>query len=130
MKNIIALCLVAALGFLGSARVKGADNTKPARTEKPVAKARSLPFRGKLAAVDKKAGTIKVGERIFHVTAETRIVKDEKAATLADGVVGDKVGGAYLKESDGTLRAVSLRFGDKPASSAKTRKTKKSPKSK
>jgi len=80
---------------------------------------RALPFRGKVDAVDKSAKTIKVGERVFHVTAETRIMKNEKPATLDDATVGEAVRGSYHKAADGKLNAASLSFGEKPAAPEK-----------
>ncbi|MCX8092524.1 MAG: hypothetical protein N3I86_16610, partial [Verrucomicrobiae bacterium] len=40
--------------------------------EKKAAAGRAIPFHGKIAAVDKDAKTIKVGNRVFQVTSETR----------------------------------------------------------
>ena len=71
----------------------------------------TLPFRGKLSAIDKNAMTIAVGERTFEITSETKITKDNVPATLADGVVGEMVGGAYKKNADGKLSATSIHFG-------------------
>ena len=51
-------------------------------------------FNGKLSAVDAKAMTLTVGERTFEITSDTKITKDGKPATLAEGVVGETVGGA------------------------------------
>ena len=78
-----------------------------------------LPFHGKLDAVDKQAKTLKVGERVFHITSETRIKKDEKPATLDDGVVGEPVRGSYHQTENGKLNAVSVSFGQKPAEGEK-----------
>ena len=61
-------------------------------------------FNGKLSAIDAKAMTLTVGERTFEITSETKITKDGKSATLADGLVGETVGGAY-KKTDGKLIA-------------------------
>jgi len=72
--------------------------------------------------VDKTAKTIKVGERTFHVTSETRIMKAGKPATLDDAVVGEEVGGTY-KEADGKLNAVSLRLGPRPEGGEKKKKS-------
>jgi hypothetical protein len=72
-----------------------------------------LPFLGKIDAVDKVAKTVKVGERTFHVTAETRILKAGKPATLDDAVMGDEVVASY-KEAGGKLTALSLRIGPRP----------------
>jgi len=73
-----------------------------------------IPFRGKLARVDKTAKTIIVGERAFQITWETRIMKAGKPATLDDAVVGEEVGGQYKKAEDGKLVAGMVRFGPKP----------------
>ena len=76
---------------------------------------RALPFRGTVAAVDKSAKTVKVGTRFFHVTAETKLQKDNKAATLDDVVVGEPIRGSYRQAEDGKLNAMSLSFGPKAA---------------
>lgn len=74
----------------------------------------TIPFRGKVTALDQTAKTITVGARTFQVTSETKIVKAGKPATLGDGVVGEEIGGAYKKANDGKLIATSVRFGVKP----------------
>ena len=71
----------------------------------------TLPFHGKLTAIDKNAMTLTVGERTFEITSETKITKDNVPATLADGVVGEMVGGAYKKNADGKLSATMIHFG-------------------
>jgi hypothetical protein len=71
----------------------------------------TLPFRGKLSAVDKTAKTITVGERTFQITSDTKIFKAGKPATLEDGVVGEDMSGSYRKADDGKLTAVTVRFG-------------------
>jgi hypothetical protein len=78
-------------------------------------------FRGKIGAVDKAAKTLKVGERTFQITSETRIMKAGKPATLDDAVVGEEIGGTY-KEADGKLNAVSLRLGPRPEGGGKKKK--------
>jgi len=84
----------------------------------------TVPFRGKLTAIDKQAMTITVGERTFEITSETKITKDNLPATLADGVVGEMVGGAYKKNADGKLSATMVHFG-LPAGEKKPEGTKK-----
>ena len=83
------------------------DQTAPAKSKKHGA----IPFHGKLTAVDKDAMTLTVGTRTFTITPETKIAKDGKPATLADAVVGENVGGAYKKGSDGKLNAVTVHLG-------------------
>ena len=71
------------------------------------------PFHGKLAAVDKTAKTIKVGESIYQVTSETKITKAGKPATLEEGVVGDPVGGYVKPTADGKMAATTVHFAAK-----------------
>ena len=71
------------------------------------------PFRGKLAAVDKVAKTIKVGESIYQITSETKITKAGKPATLKDGVVDEPVTGYAKPAADGKMAATTVRFGAK-----------------
>jgi hypothetical protein len=54
-----------------------------------------------------------VGTLTLQITPETTITKDGKSATLADGVVGQVVSGAYKKTSEGKLNATSVHFGIK-----------------
>lgn len=87
-----------------------------ARGQSPDAKKiapRIVPFNGKLLAVDRDANTFTVGKRVFHVTPETKLMKDGKAAKLSDGVLGEKVGGSYVKLESGVLHATKVRFGEK-----------------
>jgi len=102
------------------AQAKTTPVATPATTAATTAKAGHnktgvLPFHGKLKAIDTTAKTISVGTRTFEITSETIIIKDGKAATLADGVVGDETGGAYKKTDDGKLVLTKLRFGAKVA---------------
>lgn len=115
MKLLIAL-LVAAFAAVHTLPVAAADD-KPA--EKKEAPTRAIPFRGKIASVDKQAKTIKVGERTFQLTSDSRIAKAGKPATLDDAVVGEDVGGQYREGADKKLNVVSLRFGPRPEAPAK-----------
>ena len=71
------------------------------------------PFHGKLAAVDKAAKTIKVGQSTYQITSATKIAKAGKAATLEDGVVGEPVSGFVKPTDDGKMTATTVRFGAK-----------------
>jgi hypothetical protein len=71
------------------------------------------PFRGKLAAVDKAAKTIKVGQSTYQISSATKITKAGKTATLADGVPGEPVSGFVKPTADGKMTATSVHFGAK-----------------
>jgi len=110
MKKLIVSVIVAAFAAISVIPVTAAD-------EKPADKApaaRAIPFRGKIAAVDKQAKTIKIGERTFHITADSKIAKAGKPATLDDATVGEDVGGQYREGADKKLNVVSLRIGPRP----------------
>lgn len=101
--------------------------------EKPAAAsdakpARPYPFSGKLSAVDKEQKTItlmgKEKSRTLHLDDKTKVMKNEKAATLEDAVVGEEVAGQLRKTDDGKEVLVSLRLGAKPAAAAKPEKEK------
>jgi hypothetical protein len=89
-----------------------AKKTTAAKKEAKKAKA-AHPFRGKLAAVDKTAKTIKLGESVYQITSETKITKDGKPATLEDGVVGEPVTGYVKPTEDGKSVATTVHFGAK-----------------
>ena len=99
--------------------------------KKPAHSQRAVPFRGKVTAIDKGAMTLTLGKRVFHITSETKITKDGKPGTMTDGVVGETVGGSYLKGADGKLTARTISFGTqttkgkKPAKKEKAEATEK-----
>jgi hypothetical protein len=106
--GLLALLAVAMTGTPVMLRAQNATTNAPAK--KP---SRTIPFRGKLAAVDNSEKTITVGKETIQITSETRISKAGKPATFQDGAVGDEVAGSYKKDADGKLNALSLRFGPK-----------------
>jgi len=121
LKTAVCSLLAAAVALApmqGLAQEKKKDD---AAAEKKSEKKGGNVFRGKVDAVNKTAKTIKVGERTFQVTSETRIMKAGKPATLDDAVVGEEAGGTY-KEADGKLNAVSLRIGPRPEGEKKKKK--------
>jgi hypothetical protein len=92
-----------------------ATTKKSATTKKDSAakKKSAHPFHGNLAAVDKTAKTIKLGESVYLITSETKITKDGKPATLDDGIVGEPVSGYVKPTEDGKMVATTVRFGAK-----------------
>jgi len=115
--NLVKLALAGlfATTLLVTPTLRAADtDTNAPAAESPKPKKHSLtPFHGKLVSVDTNAMTFVVGKRTFAVTSETRITKDGKPATLADGVVGENAGGAYKKGDGETLNATVVNFGGK-----------------
>ncbi|MDB6067973.1 MAG: hypothetical protein JWR26_4181 [Pedosphaera sp.] len=123
--TLVTLLAATVLGM--PVRVSAQDATKPATpaapATPPAVKPHPLPFKGKLASVDKVAKTITLDgttKRVFAVTSETKIMKTGKAATLEDAVVGEEVRGSYLKGDDGKMSLKSLTFGAKPDAALKT----------
>lgn len=91
-------------------------------------KARGVPYAGTVATVDKAAKTItikkKEASRVFEITAETRISKSGKPATLDDAIIGEEAA-AYGHEQNGKHIAQSLRLGTKPEDPSSDKKKKK-----
>jgi hypothetical protein len=71
--------------------------------EKPASAARAVPFRGAVTAVDKAAKTVTVGERVFHISSETKLMKGAQVITVADINVGEMIAGNFTKGDDGKL---------------------------
>ena len=117
---ILALIAVCSVTTLGLSSVDAADHPQPATPpgkEKKAApdkpgKARAIPYKGELKAINQQAKTVTVGERTLQITSETKIKQLDKAALLADLKVGDLVTGQY-REVGGKLEAVSV-YGREP----------------
>jgi hypothetical protein len=130
MLRLILLGLVSTSLALAPTHVL-AQAEKKAEAEKkeaPAKKRETLPFNGKVAAIDKTAKTFTVGQRKFQLTSDSRITKAGKPATLDDAAVGEEVAGSYLRAEDGKLNVVSVRFGLRPEGEPKgEKKSKKQP---
>jgi hypothetical protein len=117
--RILVAGILAASMFLGPVNAMAQEKSDKPKTpgagpEKAAPATRAVPFRGTVASVDKDAKTITVGERVFHVSSETKLVKGNQAATVADIAVGDAIAGNYTKGDDGKLTAKMMRVGPKP----------------
>lgn len=105
----------------------------PKKKPKPdkESKGHSMPFHGKIEAVDKVGKTLTVKgkekEWIFQITSHTKLSKDGKPATLVDAVVGENVGGFGKETAVGKFEASSIRFGANPPGHPKPKKPKKEP---
>jgi hypothetical protein len=106
---VLSLFAAALVAMPALSRAAVTSTNAPAKPKKH----EGLVFRGTVSAIDAKAMTLTVETRTFAVTPDTKIVKDGKSATLADGVVGEQVSGAYKKTDDGKLTATSIHFGAK-----------------
>src|SRR4051794_41040329 len=76
---------------------KKSTTEKKAAAETSGKKSRSIPFEGDLTKLDKLAKTIQVDKRTFEINSSTKIFKDDKPATLEQGVEGGYVTGSYKK---------------------------------
>jgi len=121
MKSLIKLSLltllataIAAVPVQSHAQSTNKPPAKKAATDTKETKKAAHPFRGKLAEVDKMAKTITVGKSVYLITSETKIAKNGKPATLADGVVGEQVTGYAKPSDDGKMIATRVTFGAKP----------------
>ncbi len=92
------------------------------QTESTAKKKGGHPFRGKLAAVDKAAKIIKIGQSTYQITSQTKIMKAGKPATLDDAVVGEQATGFARPTEDGKMAATSLRLGAKSEESGTEKK--------
>ena len=113
--TVLSLFAAALVAMPALSRAEGTNapaSPSQAAPAKPK-KHEGLLFQGTVSAIDAKAMTLTVGTRTLHVTSDTKIIKDGKSATLADGVVGEQVSGAYKKTDDGKLNAISIHFGAK-----------------
>ena len=90
-----------------------ASQTSPQFRHKP--KGLLVPYHGIISAVDKDAKTFTIeGRREPHVLKiidGTPITKDGEPATIDDINTDDEVSGSYLKDSDGTLLARTVKIG-------------------
>ena len=102
-----AICVAALILGVPSgapAKEKKTEIPNPEASASPGAKAKPLPYRGKVASVDASAKTLTVGKRTIKVTDQTKITKQGAAATMADITVGEKVSGSYWKKTTAALK--------------------------
>lgn len=104
----IGLMALAIAGIQLELQAQEAD--APAAKAKVASRKGTGPFNGKVVSVDTAAGTVTVGKRTFKISSETKVTN----GSLASANVGDKVGGAFRTEDDGTLVATTIWFGAKP----------------
>ena len=111
-----AICVAALILGASSGALTKENKTETAISKanaSPAAKAKTMPYRGNVAAVDASVKTFTVGKRTIKVTDQTKITKQGTAATMADITVGEKVSGSYWKKDDGSLEAKNIKVGAK-----------------
>ena len=118
IKSILKLSLLGLLAVAVAGTPIALRAQDAASTNHPAAKPRTVPFHGKLKAVDSVAKTITIGMHAIQITSETKITKDGKPATLADGVVGENVSGHARRAANGKFEAISVNFGENAKAAA------------
>ena len=107
-----------------AADAKAPDARSGETSPQPAAKAtRSVPFRGKIAALDTSGSSFTLSgpkKRVFHIAADSKIEKDGKPARLADLAIGDEARGLYQKDDDGQMNIVKASFGPKNSTASNT----------
>lgn len=112
MKRVILALSVAV--FAVRTTLPGAAADAQPGAEPKTALARPRQSSGKITSKDTQAKTLKVDERVFHVTSATRFTKDKKPATFEDAKVGEEAVIFYRESHGKKLNIVTLRIGPKP----------------
>lgn len=102
---LVAAALVA-VPSLGRAE----DSTNAPAAQAPAPKKSSLPYHGKVSAINTNAMTFTFGATTLGITSETKITKNGKPAIFEDLAVGDNVSG-HRKTVDGKEVATTVRIG-------------------
>jgi hypothetical protein len=125
MKTLITCAaLLFSLAIPVMAQTKGEGKAK-AKATAPTEKKTTYPLYGEVVAVTSKTLTIKgaTADRKFTISAATEIHNDGKPATIADIIVGKKVGGLLEKSTDGNDKVLKINIGvsqePKPRAKAK-----------
>ena len=116
MKNVMAMTTIGlmALAIAGTHLNLTAQEADSAAASESQTKRQTLPFHGKLKEIDSEARTVVVGSRTFKLNEQTKYLQ----GSLEEAKIGEKVGGSYWKEQDGTLMVNSIRFGEKAGKSS------------
>ena len=113
-----ALAGVATLALILSVAAQTESDPTSAREQRSQ---RPIPFHGMISAVDQTAKTFtitgKEKSRVFKITAQTKITKAGRPATMIDITENQEVSGAAWQKPDGTLEAKLVKLG--PAEKAR-----------
>jgi hypothetical protein len=118
MKHTLTACILGAVLLVGGSVAQAADNGPAATaTSNATAKrAKQMPFRGKITAVDTTAKTLTLSgkqPRTMRLTATTRIQRDGKPARIEDLRAGETVGGLAKANDAGEWEIATLNIGQK-----------------
>jgi hypothetical protein len=117
-KTIIGAALAAAILAtpLSLSATENAQAKPTVAAEKP-AKAKQMPFRGKIKAVDKKAKTVtllgRTKDRVFRVSETSKIRREGKTVKLETLRKGESVGGLARMNGEGQWVVVTLNIKTK-----------------
>jgi hypothetical protein len=115
--RMLAVGLLTALTVHSIAPLYAAESVTPPVAGKAADKGKTIPYRGKISAVDRTTKTITLGgkekSRVFQVTAETRILKQGKPVTWEEVLVGEQVRGQARMMESGLSELISLYLGPK-----------------
>lgn len=102
--------------------VKGVDK-EGGKGEKKAEAGRAATFRGEVSAVDKDAKTFtithKTGDKVYAVSADTKITKKGAPATFEDIAAKEYVTGSAMKDGDKLVAKMVTLGGEKPAKGEK-----------
>src|SRR5262249_8932907 len=124
--GLIGLMAIAVVGTPVALRAQATNAPAKKTTAAKTPTNKSIPFRGNIKGIDNTAKTISDGNETIQSPSKPKTTKGGKPATLSEGAVGDPIAGAYHKEADGKLNAVSVRFGPKVTVEPSNTKTNKS----
>ena len=108
---------VFALGGAFQTQAASKEEASPSPTAYPTAPStRPIPFNGTIFAVDKAAKTFSTQNkekkiRVFAITAETKITKNNKPAGFDDLKTGEGIRGSALKKGEGHFDVLSAQIG-------------------
>ena len=109
----------AALAAPPSDQKQAAENPAQKASEKPAAGAKRdhYPLIGEVVSISDTVLVLKAAkgkeDRKYAISAETKIVKDDKPATIKDATVGQRVTGSVHRTDKGNPQLVSLNLSPK-----------------
>ncbi len=114
-----AIAVVAAFWSLLSAQTTPQITSSPHAAGKksvnPHRHGQLVPYHGMVTGVDKNAKTFTIEgrreSRVLKIIDGTSLIKAGQTATIEEINANDEVSGSYLKNSDGTLVASSVKIG-------------------